>query len=43
MMDWLDDALRLAGRLIVLALFSLLGFFVAGMLLKPLFPRGVPA
>lgn len=42
MMEWLDDALRLLGRLFVLAFFALLAFIVAGMLLKPVFPAGLP-
>ena len=43
MTSWLDDALRLFGRLIVLAMFALLAFFVSGIVLKPVFPDGVPA
>lgn len=42
-MSWLDDVLRLIGRLCVFAFAGLLTFFVAGMLLKPLFPLGLPA
>ncbi len=38
-----DDALRLLGRLLVLALASLVGFFISGILLKPVFPDGLPA
>lgn len=42
MRDWVDDALRLVGRLIVLALLSALAFALAGSLLKPVFPLGIP-
>jgi membrane protease YdiL (CAAX protease family) len=42
MMEWLDDALRLLGRLFVLALLSLAIFMLVGMVLKPVFPAGLP-
>lgn len=41
-MSRLDDALRLAGRLIVLALASVLALVAAGILLKPVLPAGLP-
>lgn len=43
MLTWLDDALRLIGRLLLLGLVALAVFFVAGIALKPAFPLGLPA
>ncbi len=37
-----DDVLRLVGRLIVLTVASLAGFMLSGILLKPVFPDGLP-
>ena len=42
MSDWLDDALRLLGRLVLMALFTVIAFMVAGIALKPAFPMGLP-
>jgi membrane protease YdiL (CAAX protease family) len=43
MLTWLDDALRLVGRLLLLGLVALACFVVAGIALKPAFPLGLPA
>jgi uncharacterized protein len=37
-----DNALRMLGRFLVLAVASLFGFFISGILLKPVFPEGLP-
>lgn len=42
MRDWVDDALRLVGRILVLGVLSALAFALAGSALKPIFPLGVP-
>lgn len=42
MLNWLDDVLRFIGRLFVLVFAALFAAFVAGIVLKPVFPMGLP-